>query len=88
MNWYAFRSGHGLILTYYPSTCLDKLRKTTKNLSQDSQSLGPRFEPGTSQICIHCMILLYFYTCDSEVQCRVSMALLDSINKTGSNITE
>jgi len=31
-------SGHGLILKYYPSIHLERLRKTTKNLSQDNQS--------------------------------------------------
>jgi hypothetical protein len=34
----------GLILRYYPSICLEGLRKPIKNLSE------PRFEPKTSQI--------------------------------------
>jgi hypothetical protein len=29
-------SVHGLISRYYPSICLEKRKKTTKNLSQDS----------------------------------------------------
>jgi hypothetical protein len=32
--------GFGLILRYCNSICMEGLRKTTKNLSQDSQSLG------------------------------------------------
>jgi hypothetical protein len=36
-------------LRYYPSICLEGLRKTTKNLSQDTQS-PDRFEPRTSWI--------------------------------------
>jgi hypothetical protein len=35
---------------YYPVIRLDGLRKTTKNLNQDSLPPGPRFEPGTSRI--------------------------------------
>jgi hypothetical protein len=33
-------SGRGLIFFNYPIICLEELRKTTKNLSQDNQSLG------------------------------------------------
>jgi hypothetical protein len=33
-------SGRGLILRYYPGIRLEGLRKTTKKLSQDSQSPG------------------------------------------------
>jgi hypothetical protein len=32
------RSGCGLILGYYPDSCVEGLRKTTKNLSEDSLS--------------------------------------------------
>jgi hypothetical protein len=42
-------SGSGLILRYYPGISMEGLRKTTKNLSQDSRSPGPRFDPGTSR---------------------------------------
>jgi hypothetical protein len=44
-----------LILSYYYSICLQGLRKTSKNLSQDSQSPGrdlksesPEYEAGLS----------------------------------------
>jgi hypothetical protein len=37
-------SGHGLILRYCSGIYLEGLRKTMTNLSQDSRSLGPRFE--------------------------------------------
>jgi hypothetical protein len=40
----------GLILRYYPGIRVEGLRKTTKNLNQDSRSPGSRFEAGTSQI--------------------------------------
>jgi hypothetical protein len=43
-------SGHGVILRYSAGIRLKVLRKTTENLSQDSLSLGPRIEPGTSRI--------------------------------------
>jgi hypothetical protein len=33
-------SGRGLILKYYPGICLEELRKTSKNVSQDSQCPG------------------------------------------------
>jgi hypothetical protein len=40
--WHTFKilggSGHGLILRYYPGICRERLKKTTINLSQDSQS--------------------------------------------------
>jgi hypothetical protein len=42
-------SGHDLILRYYPGIRLKGLRKTTKNLNQDSRLLGPRIKPETSQ---------------------------------------
>jgi hypothetical protein len=48
-------SGHGLILKYYPSTHLEGLRKTTKNLNQDSQLPRLRPESGTSQIQSRCV---------------------------------
>jgi hypothetical protein len=38
--------GRGLILRYYPSICLEELRKTMKNLSRDSQSPGRDLNPG------------------------------------------
>jgi hypothetical protein len=43
-------SSRGLILRYLPGIRLQRLRKTTKDLNQDSRSLGPRFEPETSWI--------------------------------------
>jgi hypothetical protein len=46
-------SGCGLILRYYPGIRLEVLRKTTKDLSQDSRYTGrelnpetPKYEPG------------------------------------------
>jgi hypothetical protein len=33
------------ILRYYPSICLEGLRKTTKNLNHDSRSAGQYFDP-------------------------------------------
>jgi hypothetical protein len=42
-------SGHGLIIRYYFGISLDGLRKTAKNISQNSQSPGPRIETGTSR---------------------------------------
>jgi hypothetical protein len=39
-------SGRGLILRFYPSICLEGMRKTTKNLSQDIRSPGWYFNPG------------------------------------------
>jgi hypothetical protein len=43
-------SGHGLILRYCPGMRLEGLRKTKKNVKQDSWSPGPRFETRTSRI--------------------------------------
>jgi hypothetical protein len=43
-------SMHGLIWRYYPGIRLEGLRETTKNVSQDSQSPGPRIAPGISWI--------------------------------------
>jgi hypothetical protein len=43
-------SGLGLILRYYTVIRLERLRKTMKNLTQDSWSPGPRFEPRTLPI--------------------------------------
>jgi hypothetical protein len=40
-------SGHDLILRYYPGIRLEGLKKTTKNLNQDSRWPESRFEPGT-----------------------------------------
>jgi hypothetical protein len=41
MNWKVFgRKRSWPDLKYYPGSCLVGLRKTTKNFSQDSQSLG------------------------------------------------
>jgi hypothetical protein len=40
------KSGHGLILRYYTSICLEGLGKTLKTLSQDSLSLGQDLNPG------------------------------------------
>jgi hypothetical protein len=51
VNWKGLvGSGHGLILRYYPGIRLEGLRKSTKNFHQDSWSLRPRIEPGTSRI--------------------------------------
>jgi hypothetical protein len=38
-------SGRGIILRYYPSIRLEGLRKATENVSKDSRSPGPKFEP-------------------------------------------
>jgi hypothetical protein len=47
MNWNGCeRKQSGLILRYYPNICLEGLRKTTKVLSQDSQSPGQDFNMG------------------------------------------
>jgi hypothetical protein len=43
-------NSHGLILRYYPGIRLERLRKTTETLNQDSQSPEPRIKPGTFQI--------------------------------------
>jgi hypothetical protein len=42
-------SGRGLILTYYPSIFVDGLRKTTKNLSQDSRYPDRDLNPGSPE---------------------------------------
>jgi hypothetical protein len=39
-------SGRGPVLRYYPGICLEGLRKTTKNLSQNNQFPGRDFNPG------------------------------------------
>jgi len=39
-----------LILMYYPGIRLEGLRKTTKNLNEDSRSPEPRIETGTFRI--------------------------------------
>jgi hypothetical protein len=44
------RSGRSLILRYDPVIRLEGLRKTMKNLCQDSWLPGPKFEPGISRI--------------------------------------
>jgi hypothetical protein len=36
-------------LKYYPGICLEGTRKTTKSLSQDSQSPGPDLNPGPTE---------------------------------------
>jgi hypothetical protein len=47
MNWRVCEeSGHGPNLRYYPGLCLEVLSKNTRNLSQDSQSLGRELDPG------------------------------------------
>jgi hypothetical protein len=43
-------NSRGLILRYYPGISLERLRKATKYLNQDSRSPGPRFESVTSRI--------------------------------------
>jgi hypothetical protein len=42
-------SGLGLIVKYYPDISLERLRKTTKTLSQGSQSPAQDFNPGTTE---------------------------------------
>jgi hypothetical protein len=37
---YVEGTGHGIILRYYSSICLEELRKATKHFSQDIWSLG------------------------------------------------
>jgi hypothetical protein len=39
-------SSCGLILKYYSGICLEELKKTTKDLSQDSRSPDRDFNPG------------------------------------------
>jgi hypothetical protein len=39
-------TGHGPILRYYLSICLEGLRKTAKNISQDSRSQSRDSNPG------------------------------------------
>jgi hypothetical protein len=53
MSWKGCGSGHGLILRYYPSICMEGLRKTTKTLTHDSWSTdrdlnqgAPKYEAG------------------------------------------
>jgi hypothetical protein len=47
MNWKDVEgNGHGLNLRYHPGFCLEGLRKTTKHLSQDSQSPSKDLKPG------------------------------------------
>jgi hypothetical protein len=46
MNWKGFKgSGRVLILIYYPGIRLEGLRKTTKNLSEDSLSSARNSNP-------------------------------------------
>jgi hypothetical protein len=42
-------SGRNLILRHYPDILVEVLRKPTKNLDQDSRSLGPDLNPGPSE---------------------------------------
>jgi hypothetical protein len=50
MNWKDLEeSGSGLILRYYPDIHLERLRKTTNNLSQDIRSPDPDLNPGLPQ---------------------------------------
>jgi hypothetical protein len=47
LNWIGCeKKRSGIILWYYIGIHLQKLRKTTKNLSQDSRSPGQDFKPG------------------------------------------
>jgi hypothetical protein len=41
-------------LKYYPSMCLEGLRKTMKNLSQENQSLGCNLNPGPTDTLQEC----------------------------------
>jgi hypothetical protein len=36
-------------LWYYPGTCLEKLKNTTKTLNQDSRSAGRDLNPGSPE---------------------------------------
>jgi hypothetical protein len=42
-------SGRGLTLRQYTKICLEELRKTTKNLSQDSRFGGRHLKPAASK---------------------------------------
>jgi hypothetical protein len=47
MNWKGYgRKWSCTNLRHYPGICLERLRKTTKILSQDSRSLGQDLNPG------------------------------------------
>jgi hypothetical protein len=51
MDWKGFnRKKSQPIVRHYPDIFFEEVRKTMKNLNQDSWSPVPRFEPGTSQI--------------------------------------
>jgi hypothetical protein len=51
MNWKGFcRKRSWPNLRYYSAIRVKGLRKSTKNLNQNSRSPGPRIEPGTSRI--------------------------------------
>jgi hypothetical protein len=68
MNWNGFGSGQGKILRYYPGICMEGLRETTKNLTHDSWSLGPDFNPRPpTHSCLNISIKLsYIQHCDFE----------------------
>jgi hypothetical protein len=60
MNWKGFgRSGLGLILRYYPGICLERLKKTTKKLSQDSRHWSWDFNvgPNAYRLTVPCWLL-------------------------------
>jgi hypothetical protein len=56
-------SGRGLILRYYPVTCLEGLRETTQSLSRNTRSPGQDLNPGPPEY-------------EAECQCGI---LLDSV---------
>jgi hypothetical protein len=50
MNWKEYgRKQSWPNLRYYPGICLEGLRETMKNVSQDSQSAGQDLKPGPSE---------------------------------------
>jgi len=54
INMYGKMDGSGYdVLMCYASICLDDLRKTMKNLSQDSISFGWDFNPGPPKYTVY-----------------------------------
>jgi hypothetical protein len=46
-------SSCGLVLRYFPSICLEGLKKTTESLNRASQSPSPDLNPGP-----HCIVMI------------------------------